>query len=251
MQIVVDNILTNYESVGKGKPILLLHGWADRLETFRPLIPKLAEAYQLISMDLPGFGKTEAPNEAWDLSNYAQFLHKFLNKIEVKPYAIIGHSNGGALAIHAVARGKVKPQKLILLSSSGVRDTQSLRRLGIKAVAKIGKIMTFWMPPSSRHKLQKALYGTVGSDMFAAEQLRETFKLTVRQDIQKDASQLTLPTLLIYGSQDKATPIDEIGQKLHALIKDSKLEIIYGADHFAHQEHAHRMGGLIKEFLDK
>jgi len=251
MQIVVLDLLTHYEQQGSGKTILLLHGWADRLETFKPIMPELAKNYHVLAVDLPGFGTTQAPKDVWDLDNYAQFVSDFVKKVEssANVFAVVGHSNGGAVAIRATALGSIQPSKLVLLAASGVRDTAGLKRAAIKLVAKTGKVMTLWLPKSTRRKLQKKLYGTVGSDMLITPELIETFKRTVRQDIQDDAAGLSLPTLLIYGSQDTATPVASIGKKLHSLIKDSHLEVIDGADHFVHHTKDGQVNNLMQEFL--
>lgn len=249
MQVIVDGLLAHYETQGSGKSVLMLHGWGDKLETFNTLASTLSQKYQIIRLDLPGFGASDVPHETWDLSNYAQFVKLFLNKLGVQPYAVVGHSNGGALAIHACARGDINPDRLVLLAASGVRDRQQLRRLVTKIIAKVGKVVTFWMPINIRQKLQKKLYGTIGSDMLVAPQLQETFKLTVRQDIQEDARRLKLPVLLMYGDDDIATPLKPIGQRLHQLIEGSRLEVIKNADHFVHQTAAPQLGASIMEFL--
>ena len=76
----------------------------------------------MVAVDLPGFGGSEAPPAAWDLDDYAAFLEAFLRKLALDwPYAIIGHSNGGALAIRALSSGTLKADKLVLLAASGVR----------------------------------------------------------------------------------------------------------------------------------
>lgn len=250
MQIIVQDLLVHYEQQGSGKVLLMLHGWADSGDTFKSLLPALTDSYSVISLDLPGFGQSQPPKEVWDLDNYAKFIASFLTKTDnTEIFAIIGHSNGGALAIRGVASGLLSPKKLILLAASGVRDTEKIKRFVIKAIAKIGKIFTFWLPDLHKKKLQKKLYGTVGSDMMVAPQLQETFKKTVRQDIQKDAAKLQVPTLLIYGDQDTATPIKNIGSRLHGLIQGSQLRIIPGADHFVHQTFAPATAGCIQEFL--
>jgi pimeloyl-ACP methyl ester carboxylesterase len=235
MQAVVSNLITHYERSGRGKPVLLLHGWGDTLRTYNNLVAGMS-GFDLIRLDLPGFGQTQAPTESWDLDDYAQFVADFLHKLKIKELnALVGHSNGGALAIRAVASGQLKPHKLILLASSGVRNDAKVRRLAVKTIAKTGKAMTLWMPRATRQKLQKKLYGTIGSDMFVAPNLQETFKRTVRQDIQADAAKISLPTLLIYGTGDTATP-PKYGGILNGLISNSRLEMIEGAGHFVHHE---------------
>lgn len=248
-KIVVDDLLVNYHQSGKGKGILLLHGWGDNLETFNKLTDELNHKNKVTSLDLPGFGKSQVPGEPWDLDDYAKFLKNFVKKTGAKPAVIIAHSNGGALAIRALALKEISAQKLVLLASSGVRKGGGIKRAGIKAVAKVGKISTVWLPRSTRAKLQKKLYGTVGSDMLVVPELKETFKRTVRQDIQEDAAKLTQPTLLIYGERDKATPIVGVGSRLRHHIKNSHFVVLHGAEHFVHHDQPDRVAELIKDFI--
>jgi pimeloyl-ACP methyl ester carboxylesterase len=253
MQVIVNNLLTHYEIHGSGPTILFVHGWADRLETFKPINAELGKHYKLLALDLPGFGQTEAPKTIWNLDDYAQFIADFINKVGIQEniLAIVAHSNGGAVTIRGIALSLLMPKKLVLLAASGIRDSAKIRRLAIKTVAKTGKVATFWLPRQARKRLQKKLYGTVGSDMLVAPALQETFKRTVRQDIQKDAKNINLPTLLIYGDQDKATPLESIGQKLQKLIKDSRLEVVKDADHFVHHANPSQVSSIIMDFLNK
>lgn len=247
-QVVVDGLMTSYIQQGDGPDLLLLHGWADKKETFQNLLPAL-DGHKVTALDLPGFGETEAPQTAWNLTNYAEFLSHFAEKLGLEPTVIAGHSNGGALAIHGLATKRLTSKKLVLFAASGVRSSGGAKRSAIKLVAKTGKVATLWLPTSTRQKLQKKLYGTVGSDMLVAPHLQETFKQTVRQDVQQDATKLDLPVLLIYGEQDKATPLSEVGEVLHSKIKNSHLVVVHGADHFVHQQLAPEQVQIIKEFI--
>ncbi len=250
MKIVVDDLMTNYDRQGHGKILLMVHGWADNYNTFDGLTGVLNANYDILRLDLPGFGLTEAPKEVWTLDNYAQFIYDFLNKLEVTTvYGVVGHSNGGAVAIRAIALHKLQPEKLVLLASSGVRDTAQARRFILKIIAKTGKVITFWMPRSIRKALQRKLYGTVGSDMLVAPHLQETFKITVRQDVQEDATKISIPTLLIYGDQDHATPADQVGTRLHSKFSDSRLAIIHNADHFVHKAEPDKVIKTMQDFL--
>lgn len=249
MQVVVDSLLTNYEQSGSGRVVLLLHGWGDDLRTFAQLRADLAKQFTVVSLDLPGFGQTQAPPTVWDLDNYAQFVQAFLQKLQVaEVYAVVGHSNGGALAIRGVAQQTLQAQRLVLLAAAGIRTTQRGRRLALKVVAKTGKVLTFWLPRQYRRTLQKKLYGAAGSDMLVVPHLQETFKKTVRQDVQADARQLTVPTLLVYGEQDRATP-PLYGELYHQMITGSTLEVLASAGHFVHHDQATRVATLLQEFL--
>ncbi len=249
MQIVVNELLTQYELSGKGKLVVILHGWGDNSKGVANLQNEIVKTNQVLVLDLPGFGATQAPKEIWGLDNYAGFVDAVIKKLGLKQaYAIIGHSNGGALAIRATARGILKPEKLLLIAASGIRNGGGPRRLALKTAAKIGNAVTLWMPQGYRQALRKRLYRAAGSDMLIVPELQETFKKTVSQDVQEDAASVTVPTLLIYGEKDKATPVS-YGRTYETLIKDSHLEVIAGAGHFVHLDQPEQTLKLIKEFL--
>jgi len=249
VNVIVDQLMTNYQLSGKGRLVLLLHGWGDSLATWKDLQKELTEFFQVLALDLPGFGNTETPKEVWDLDNYASFVAGLLTKLGFnQPYAVIGHSNGGALAIRAASLGKLQPKKMVLLASAGVRTNNRIKRFILKIIAKTGNAATFWLPERYRRALRKSLYGVAGSDMLMVPQLQDTFKKTVRQDVQGDAAAISVPTLLIYADGDDAVPLAD-GKQYQSLIKSSKLEVIARAGHFIHQDQPEQVYHLIKEFL--
>ncbi len=249
MNIVVDDLLTNYQLQGKGKLVLLLHGWGDSLKGLHDLADFLAQKYQVLALDLPGFGGTQAPKSAWDLDDYSRFVAAVLKKLELsQPYAVVAHSNGGALSVRAVSLGELKPARLVLMAASGVRTNNPIKRAFIKLLAKTGNIATIWMPQHYRRALRKSLYGVAGSDMLVVPELQDTFKKTVRQDVQADAAAITVPTLLIYAADDDAIPLAD-GKQYNSLIKGSRLEVIPEAGHFVHLDQPQKVTGLIEEFL--
>ena len=249
MQVVVDQLLTNYELTGKGELVLLLHGWGDSSKGLNELQAELSKRFRVLAVDLPGFGGTQAPLEVWGLNDYAKFLKALLNKLELKqPYAVIGHSNGGALAILATAQQILQPEKLVLLAASGIRTRQGLKRFVLKVIAKVGNIATIWMPERYRRALRKSLYCVAGSDMLVVPTLQETFKKTVRQDVQKEAAKIQIPTLLIYGANDRAVPVSD-GQVYADLIDSARLEVLAETEHFIHRDQPEKVSALIQEFL--
>lgn len=249
MQVVVDSLLTHYEVLGKGKTVVLLHGWGDSAAGFAPLSQELAAQYRVLAPDLPGFGATQPPITPWGLEDYATFVAHFLKKIRVgKVHAIVAHSNGGAVAICGLARRSLQAEKLVLLAASGIRTKGGLRKLGFKVVAKSGKAATVWLPTVQREKLRRKLYKSAGSDMLIVPELQETFKKTVAQDVQAEAAQLTLPVLLVYGEQDTATPV-WYGQRWHELMSESTLLVLPEAGHFVHIDQPVAVTRAVQEFL--
>ncbi len=249
MQVIVDSMLTQYERAGEGKVVLLLHGWGDSATGLRALTQSLAKDYDVIALSLPGFGGTAAPKEAWGLNEYIVFVEHFLDKIDAKKiWAVVGHSNGGAITIRGVAEGHFHPERVVLLGSAGIRNVYKGRKRILRIMAKTGKVLTMPLPKPVKNKLRRKAYKTIGSDMFVAEHLQETFKRVVTDDVQADAPQLTQPVLLVYGEDDEQTPV-WYGELFHELMPDSTLTVLPGAGHFVHLDRPDAVTGAIKEFL--
>lgn len=248
MQVVVDGLITNYQLIGKGKALLLLHGWGDSSIGLKNLTLSLSDEYKVIAVDLPGFGGTQSPREVWGLDDYAIFVSNFIKKIDIEPYAIIGHSNGGAIAIRGLVNN-LKSNKLILLASAGIRGEYKGRIKALRYATKAGKFIASPLPSRLKKRLRSRLYSTVGSDMLVAEHLQETFKKIVEDDVREDAKKISQPTLLIYGSEDISTPL-KYGQLLASKINNSKLEVIKNAGHMLTNENTEELSLKIKEFLN-
>jgi pimeloyl-ACP methyl ester carboxylesterase len=248
MQLVVNQLLTTYHRAGKGKVVLILHGWGDNSRGLEDLQSALATQFDVIVLDLPGFGGTQAPTDAWGLSEYAGFVAAALVKLKEKPYAIIGHSNGGAIAIRGLANTTLQAEKLVLLASAGIRNQYNGRNLALRVAAKTGKALTKPLPRSLQKKLRATAYRKIGSDMLVAEHMQETFKRVVTDDVQGDTAQVKIPSLLIYGYNDTATPVQH-GELLQSGLRHSELHVVPEAGHFVHLDQPKEVTNLIQEFL--
>lgn len=251
MQAVVDGLITSYSEVGKGKKIILmLHGWADDSHTFESLAKELtakSKKYQVLLLDLPGFGGTQQPAEAWGLKDYASFVADFLTKIEVAPDVLVGHSNGGAIVVKGLATGQLKADKLVLIASAGVRQP-SIKKTALRIAAKPLGLAIRVLPAGTRQKIRRKAYGAIGSDYLIAEHMQETFKRVVSEDVTAEAAQISLPVCLIYGDQDTATPA-YYGHAFAKAMPNSELKIVPMAGHFVHQEQTYQVNDIIKGFL--
>ena len=249
MQIVVDSLITQYVRSGTGKTVLVLHGWGDSSRGWLGFQKELEPGFDVVLVYLPGFGGSQTPPVAWGLDEYINFVAAFLQKINLsKLHAIIAHSNGGSIAIKGLAEGKLHADRLVLLNSAGIRNQQAGRKKAIRLATKAGKFLTRPLPAGTRQKLRGKLYESVGSDMLVVEHMQETFKRVVEEDVQVFASQLKLPTLLVYGEDDHDAPI-EYGRIFHKLISGSQFETIDDAGHFSHLDKPTEVIRYIRKFL--
>ena len=249
MQIVTEGLITEYRTSGKGPVMLLLHGWGDTLKTFDMLAEQFEKDFTCIRLDLPGFGGTEIPQVAWGLNDYAHFVRTFLDKLKISEVSVlVGHSNGGAVAIKGLQTGELKAEKLVLLASSGIRPKKTIKTTLITLAAKSGKQFTKLLPRANQRAIRKAVYDRLGSDFLAAPQMADTFKKVVREDVRAGLGSITIPVLLVYGQEDMDTPL-WIARTFEKLLPDARLHAAPLAGHFIHHdalaETVHEMKGFI------
>lgn len=250
MKLIVNDQLVTYGDEGTGKVILLLHGWGASLGTFTALTKDLSDNYRVISLDFPGFGASPKPNDSWHVDDYAQLVKAMIQKLEVDPYAMVGHSFGGRVILKAVGNNYLDPEKIVLMSSAGVKPKASLRQFAYALAAKIGKLI-LKLPLLSRFqvKLRRRLYESAGStDYLEAEAMRPIFLNVINEDLQADAAKIQQPSLLLWGEDDDSTPVSD-ARTLHDAIKNSQLRVIPNAGHFVYIDKYDEAAKAIKDFL--
>ena len=250
MFVLIDNLKINYEEEGKGEPLVLLHGWKNDLEIWQPIVPFLSN-YRIVRLDLPGFGKSDLPPRAWNVSDYAEFLNKFLEKLNVSEIILVGHSFGGRIAIKFSVLYQKKAAKLILVDSGGIR-LKSFRKFFAFILAKLGKV--FWLLPfigEKRDEIREKFYKALkAKDYLEKSQiLRETFLKVIKEDLREESQQIKIPTLIIWGEKDFIT-LPKEGKILNRFIRNSRLEIIKDATHWPFLEKEKEFLEILRRFLE-
>jgi pimeloyl-ACP methyl ester carboxylesterase len=237
-QTLIDSIMVAYEVVGEGQPVLLLHGWGGRIESVRMVAEQLTPlGYQVHMLDLPGFGRSNRPNDTWGMADYGRFAAHYLDYCNLKPVHLIGHSFGGRTSIVLGADYPDYVNKIVLTASAGIvtRPTpkQKIRQTLFKAIY---AVLSLPRLKSLKQRLQRWARNRYGStDLRSAGTLEPIFRKVITEDLKPRAERIKAPTLLVWGDQDQDTPLWQ-GQELEKAIPNSKLVVFEGAGHFAYQE---------------
>lgn len=112
--IEIEGRKVGYFDIGKGNPVLLIHGWSACKESFIPLIKLLKNKYRIIAPDLPGHGDSEELAAEHNLDNHILFLTKFLSGLNIRRTSIMGTSLGATIALKLVLTQNHLIDRLIL-----------------------------------------------------------------------------------------------------------------------------------------
>jgi pimeloyl-ACP methyl ester carboxylesterase len=237
-------------------PIVLLHGTAASLHTWEGWTATLARTRRVIAFDLPGFGLTgpfagEYKADDYRGDTYARFVLDVLDALKVPRAVIGGNALGGEIAWRAVSLAPARFDRLILVDASGYEFTPDSIPLGF-ALARtpiVGRI--------GEHLLPRALVAASVASVYAdrsrisAPLVDRYFELALRegnrralgllaQQLAPGAAvdrlkSLTLPTLVLWGAQDKLIP-PATAQRFAADIRDAQVVVLPGLGHVPHEE---------------
>ncbi len=248
---VGDQHVSFLERPGADPPVLLLHGWGASAVTFTPLLEGMATPRRLLAPDLPGFGESPVGRGGWTTAAYADLLSAWLGGLRVQRYSLLGHSYGGALAIRLSA-GDFPPDRLLLCAPSGIRPeaaaSPSLRVRAYKGLRGAAGAL----PPGPRRRFRSWLAARMGSRDYRAAslELRPTLVAAVREDLSPLARRITLPTLIVWGSNDPELPLRPHAERLRALLPGSELVVFEGSGHFPFLDQAARFAAVADALMD-
>jgi pimeloyl-ACP methyl ester carboxylesterase len=229
-------------------PVLVLHGWGAHLEAVEPIVAALEGETEVLALDLPGFGESDPPPEAWDGDDYARFVLRFLDHEGVERCHVLGHSNGGRVGICIAADHPERVGRLLLCDSAGLRPKRGARYYSRVAVAKVGRVVGLLGGPGRR--LQERMRRRVASTDYieASEAMRGTFRKLVARDLSDRMPRIKSPTLLVWGELDDDTPL-WMGRRMEELIPGAGLAVLNGAGHYSYADDPVGFARIARLFL--
>ena len=239
MKINIKNLDINYIQYGKGKDIILLHGWGQNIEMMKPLGDNFSDKYRITILDLPGFGESDEPKNTWTIDDYELMLEDFIKELKIKKPIVIGHSFGGRLAIRYSARNPI--EKLVLFGSPCIRIQEALP-LNVRILKRLKKL-------PGMNKIGEYMKQYIGSRDYKAASpvMRQTLVEVVNEDLSKYAKEIEEPTLLIWGQNDTEAPVAE-AKELEKIMIDAALIILPGT-HYAYLENLAQVVNILNSFF--
>ncbi|MGN1319497.1 MAG: alpha/beta fold hydrolase [Acutalibacteraceae bacterium] len=248
----IKGLKTEYQIWGNGDiKVLLLHGWAASFDTYRGIAEALSDRCTLYAVNFPGCGDSQTMPTPWNLDDYCDFVLEFMSKMELVNPIIIGHSHGGRVTMKLTADGKVSPPKIVLLDAAGLIPKKSFKqKVRARNFKIIKKVLTIPMLKGKTEGLlnkARAHYGSADYNA-APEVLRKTMVSLVNTDIRDILPNIKCPSLLIWGENDTATPLED-AKTIEKLIPDAGLCVIKGTGHFSFCEKPYEAHAILRSFI--
>lgn len=254
MKTIIDNLKINFIKEGNGKSVLILPGWGTTIDTYKTLINAISSYSCVYCLDMPGFGNSDQPNNSWNIDDYVSFVTKFIKNQNIKELDLIGHSNGGRIIIKLLNNKKIdfKVNKVILIGSAGIVHKKNFYYFIKLKIFKLFKTLLELKPIKKLFpNLLLKLKNHFGSEDYrnASPIMKETIIKLVNEDLTEYLPNISVPTLLIWGELDTATPISD-GEIMEKLIPDAGLIKIKNCSHYVFLENPTYINQIIYTFLN-
>ncbi|QAA82149.1 alpha/beta hydrolase [Aequorivita sp. H23M31] len=154
-----------YNSVGKGPAVVLLHGFLESSAMWATLIPELSQDRQVITLDFPGLGESGVISEIHSMELLAEVVNEVFEHLQVKKASFVGHSMGGYVSMAFADLFPMKIEKLVLLNSTPISDSEERKDIRDRAVKLVDKnpeafvrmAIVNWAGETSREKFSKEI----------------------------------------------------------------------------------------------
>lgn len=257
----VRDIEMAYDDVGRGAPVVLLHGFPFNRSMWAEQTAALAANYRVITPDLRGMGETTATNGPATMEEMAHDVAALMDKLGIERAAVGGLSMGGYVTLAFYRRHRLRARALILADTRAGADTLDARRTREEQAQKILKEGTGTIADDFLKKVltpatlseKPEIVGRVREMILktdargAAAALRG---MALRPDQTPFLESVLVPTLILVGSDDQLTPPKE-AELMSREIRGSRLQVIESASHLSNVERPVEFNLALKTFLDE
>jgi len=240
--IIVDNGLVHYEALGRGKPVLFLHGWLGSWRYWMPTMEAVSDRYRTYAFDLWGFGDSDKSPKRYEVESYVSLIGQFMDELGLVPMPVIGHALGAVAAVLFAVRNPDRVTKLMAVEMplNGSAINRKLTTGGDSVLDRtIGRKQAQQIYPEVALEADKADPNVV------ALSARSLAELNMRYELEK----LDLPLLVVHGEKDQlvAPPVADAFEDMEGIVRHIPFR---DSMHFPMMDEAAKFHRLVRDFLE-
>lgn len=264
----VDGAAVRYKSTGRGDPVLLLHAFTRSLEDWSAQHRLLGAGYQVISVDLAGYGRSAPSPQGHSLDGLARFVGRFADAVGITaPIRLIGNSLGGTVAMRYAVMEPARVRDVVLVNAAGfgrrvhvlvrlmgVRATQPLVRPSMATMRAVERLLyhdrgyvtddgvTYALSLMTTPHAKRVTLET-GADMGDLRGLYPGW----RERLLTQYAESGVPTLIVWGDRDRVLPVSQF-RAAQACLPDATCHLLHDVGHLPQVEVAQEFSSLVLGF---
>ncbi len=256
--ITTDRGVLHYEVYGRGKPVILFHGWLSSWGLWQETMTYLGRYYRTYALDFWGFGESGKKLNTYLLTDFEMLIDQFMEQLGIDSTPLVGHSMGGTVALASAIRFPNRVEKVTVIGSpiDGNSLAWPLKLAGNRPIAwllfrRMNIFRTFMRmisiyicgDPRFPEMMDRDLsQTTLQSFLTSITSLRST-------NLSSQLNQINIPVMGIFGGRDKIIHKDQ-WRVLQKGIPDARIERFTNAGHFIMLDDPNSFMLILKDFLD-
>lgn len=256
--ITTDQGILHYEVFGRGKPVILLHGWLGSWGLWQETMTYLGQFYRTYALDFWGFGESDPTRNTYAVQDFISLVNQFMEALGIVRAPLVGHSMGGTVSLSVAMQYPQRVSKVAVIGSPitgtslsfllklfGRRVVASLvfhnlwgLRLGFRILAPLYSRDTRWY----QMMVRDLSLTTLESFLISIASLRET-------DLRPNLSTVNIPVMAMYGEKDIVVHPRQ-WQPIQQAIPQARVELFPDAGHFIMLDEPQKFKETLRNFLD-
>ena len=258
-----------YEDLGKGRPVVLIHGWPLSGASWEKQVAALlAAGYRVVTYDRRGFGQSGKPATGYDYDTLAQDLQKLLTKLDLRHVALVGFSMGGGEVARYLGRhGSERVSKAVFISAVPpflLKTADNPEGVDGSVFEGIKKAIAADRPAFlSTFFADFYNVDALGGKRISDQVVQYSWNVAVGAsakgtldcvaawgtDFREDLARIDVPTLVIHGDADRILPIAATAIRTQKAVKGARLAVVKGGPHGVTWTHGEQVNRELVEFL--
>ena len=236
--ILLDSSIVHYEVLGRGRPVIFLHGWVGSWRYWITSMQVTSTSYRAYALDLWGFGDTARNDANYSLEQQANLLERFLNEMGIGKIALVGHGLGALVGMTFAVRLPQSVDRMMAVSCP--LDYHSVNPRLRTASSPVE--LTDWL--SSR--TPEATLALADASKADGKAIEASLAGLQTNNIFSNFRALNIPCLLVYGDRDPAITTPDGEFSLSSMTHQIELE---GSGHFPMIDETTKFNRLLTDFL--
>lgn len=258
--ITTDQGSVHYEVYGRGKPVILLHGWLGSWGLWQETMAYLAGSYRTYALDFWGFGESGKKRATYAVQDFVSLVDQFMEQLGIARAPLVGHSMGGTVSLLVAKQYPERVGKVVVAGSPIVGSSLAmlLKLAGYRPVAfLLFNLMGPFRAWMKYYYSRRICTDPRFPDMMDRDLSRTTLESFLRSiaslrrtDLRPFLNQIKIPAMGFYGDRDKVVhPLQ--WQPMQQGMPQARIERFPNAGHFMMLEEPGPFGQKLKDFLDQ
>lgn len=259
-QISFLNGKINAYSKGKGRCIVLLHGFLGSSKVWEKVLPYLSKSFKVVLIDLPGHGKSDCFGYAHSIEQMADAVHSVLKKLRIKKCVIVGHSMGGYVSLSFAQKYPEYIAGLCLLHSTAYPDSEEKKKDRNRAISIIKKNPKVFIRPMIKNLFSKKNLPYLKEEVKLATDIAlqtssqgiiaALIGMRDRPSYLNVLKNAEYPVMMVIGKYDNVLPAEKLLEQ-YQMIKNKHLLYLEYDGHFSQLESPRAVGKALRKFARK